>query len=703
MGCASSNTVSRKEMTKSEKAIKAAILIQKWYRQYTARLEARRRCTWNIFQNIEYYGEQNQLKLYNFFNSMLSEFDGKDTIQPKILHAFSPTHHPTIYDTTAEEDDELHELTNPDTIAIEPNYNGPHLSFPLTSIQVKGLIKAFKTKQQLHVKYLLMLLHEARRILKKRGNINYATTSISKQITVCGDLHGKLDDLYMIFHKNGLPSVDNPYVFNGDFVDRGPTSVEVATILFASFVVYPNEVYLNRGNHEDHIMNMRYGFIKEVMRKYKHHADKAIKMFEEIFSWLPLATVIDDKVLVVHGGISEQVNLEALDHIDRHKFLSVLRPPGPTDLHSVDSMSLELKELEEWKQVLDLLWSDPRPLPGCLPNTFRGGGCYFGPDTTRKVLDKHNLKMLIRSHECKIEGFEYMHNGRVLTIFSASNYYDIGSNKGAYVKLLGDSLQCHISQYVSTASTGLRKITFTQRISSLEASALHDLREKILALKSDLMEQFQKHDIKVTGRISMCDWCSSMEEVVEVDVPWRMLKPKMVKTDQDGMVLYKSMFEELQVQHRYSNHNSPTLTEMLYRHKDSLETIFRMFDRDNSGYISMEEFEEACSILTRHTSMQLQPQHIADIAKSLDLNGDGKIDFNEFLEAFRIVDAQGKEKNTIRRPSLNGDEISEELLSDQDEISLVSKTDSQMNLRVTRKTDSQITLNSAMGIKRLSR
>lgn len=66
----------------------------------------------------------------------------------------------------------------------------------------------------------------------------------------------------LLTFQNGLPSVDNPYVFNGDFVDRGPSSVEVATILFASFVVYPNEVYLNRGNHEDHIMNMRYTSIQ---------------------------------------------------------------------------------------------------------------------------------------------------------------------------------------------------------------------------------------------------------------------------------------------------------------------------------------------------------------------------------------------------------------------------------------------------------
>uniref|UniRef100_A0A673KX66 Serine/threonine-protein phosphatase n=1 Tax=Sinocyclocheilus rhinocerous TaxID=307959 RepID=A0A673KX66_9TELE len=250
-----------------------------------------------------------------------------------------------------------------------------------------------------------------------------------------GDLHGHLEDLLLIFYKNGFPSAETPYVFNGDFVDRGKESIEILLVLFAFLLLYPHDVHLNRGNHEDHIVNLRYGFTKEVLGKYQVHGKMILKLLQKIFSWLPLATVIDQKVLILHGGISDKTDLNVIAKLDRHR----VRP---------DSM------------CLDVLWSDPMSQNGCVPNEVRGGGCYWGPDVTHKVLDTHKLQLLIRSHECKQEGYEFCHNGRVLTIFSASNYYDVGSNRGAYIRL-GPDLIPHFKQFQSSRST--RELTLRQR------------------------------------------------------------------------------------------------------------------------------------------------------------------------------------------------------------------------------------------------
>ena len=88
-----------------------------------------------------------------------------------------------------------------------------------------------------------------------------------RKLTVCGDTHGQYFDLCNIFKINGHPSVDNPYLFNGDFVDRGSWGLEVFMTLLGWFLHDPKCMYLTRGNHETKSMNELYGFEGEVRHK----------------------------------------------------------------------------------------------------------------------------------------------------------------------------------------------------------------------------------------------------------------------------------------------------------------------------------------------------------------------------------------------------------------------------------------------------
>ncbi|NXD92236.1 PPE1 phosphatase, partial [Chaetorhynchus papuensis] len=590
--------------------IRAAILIQKWYRFTMARLEMRRRYSLSIFQSIEYADEQDQLQLSNFFTFMLDHCTHPDSVSQIFTSPSAPQ--------GVDEGLCLKEFEK--KIDVPDSYYGPRLSFPLTVEDANALLHAFRNEQLLHARYVLQLLSETRRVLKEMPNITHLSTSYSKEITVCGDLHGNLDDLLLIFYKNGLPSEQNPYVFNGDFVDRGKNSMEILIILFAFLLIYPNDLHLNRGNHEDYIMNLRICQKQDLMQEYilQDHWKQILCLLRDVFSWLPLATIIDSKVLILHGGISDTTDLDFLNALERNKVRN-----------HIHMRVFSLKNFA----ILDILWSDPRSQNGCIPNKCRGGGCYFGPDVTAKLFERYNLKMLIRSHQFKPEGYEISHDGKVITIFSASNYYEEGSNRGAYIKL-NPELTPRFVQYQVSKHT--RRQNLRERVGTIESSALKSLREKIYAHKSELTSAFAQYDVNGTGRISVNDWAAAMESVLQLELPWRMLRSQLAQMNPDGEVDFMSCFYDLKMGQPIKE-AQPALAETLCRYRKDLEIIFNIIDKDHSGLISLEEFSQTWRLFTSHLGIDVQDDSIDKLVLSIDYNKDGHIDFNEFLEAFHIV------------------------------------------------------------------
>ncbi|KAK2197870.1 bifunctional Serine-threonine-specific protein phosphatase-bis(5-nucleosyl)-tetraphosphatase/Metallo-dependent phosphatase-like/Tetratricopeptide-like helical domain superfamily/Calcineurin-like phosphoesterase domain [Babesia duncani] len=322
----------------------------------------------------------------------------------------------------------LHETLDIESFNVDKDYNGPIYDPECVDKQqhIKEVIEYIKHPGNvLHKTYVFKILLDVIKILKGYKSVVDLKLAHAQELTICGDIHGQFYDLLNIFEMNQLPSDSNPYLFNGDFVDRGSFSVECCVVLFLCKALYPNHFHIVRGNHETESLNRCYGFKGEVLSKYD---ETAYNLFCEVFCHLPLGYVINDRVLVLHGGLfgSDNVTLEQLRNIER------IREPPESGL------------------MTDMLWSDPKPFNGKTPSK-RGVAYEFGPDVTHQFLQANGLELLIRSHEMKPEGYDIEHDGKVVTIFSAPNYCDQMGNKGAFIRLNGKDCQPKFTTFEAVA------------------------------------------------------------------------------------------------------------------------------------------------------------------------------------------------------------------------------------------------------------
>jgi protein phosphatase len=255
---------------------------------------------------------------------------------------------------------------------------------------------------------------------------------INTPVKVFGDIHGQYQDLMRFFEMWGEPkeglggdiaAID--YLFLGDYVDRGTLSLETICLLMALKIKYPDRFHLIRGNHEDKLINSNFGFLEECQMRLGDDPlseESVFNIINEFFEFLPLAAIIEDQIICIHGGIG--ANLSYI-----HEIEAIERP-----LDVVHEATNKTQQI-----VMDILWSDPTDNDdeiGIQPNLLRDSNNYgnivkYGPDIVKKFLHQNNLNMIIRAHECVLDGFERFASGSLITLFSATDYCRRHNNAGA--------------------------------------------------------------------------------------------------------------------------------------------------------------------------------------------------------------------------------------------------------------------------------
>ena len=295
-------------------------------------------------------------------------------------------------------------------------------------------------------------------------------------ITVVGDIHGHIFDLFRIINKYYFPGSEPGkinssmvtddriphFLFLGDIVDRGEFSLETLTLIFLMKAINPTKVHIIRGNHEFTYLCSQMGFMAEVNQMYPN--SKMFSDYMSVLAMIPLCAIINKKFICLHGGIGP--SFESIDQIK-----AVQRP-------------LELYDIQI---INELLWSDPSDEAKTFIASPRGSGFLFGKESLVKNLAKINMEVLVRGHNCVVEGVCESFDGKCITVFTASRYCDKQDNKaGVLIIKNNEGLEYEIETFPPLPYVRRKDTIFVPLQTAVHATQNHPpfKRQPALTLKS---------------------------------------------------------------------------------------------------------------------------------------------------------------------------------------------------------------------------
>ncbi|KPI89641.1 putative phosphoprotein phosphatase [Leptomonas seymouri] len=294
--------------------------------------------------------------------------------------------------------------------------------------------------------YITKLCAAATQVLCAEPTLLELEVHSADTLIVVGDIHGQFQDLYTSVLRQQYDrrrcnpgGLDRRFLFMGDYVDRGPHSLEVVLLLLALKVEYPTLIYLTRGNHEEEKTSRVYGFLTEVTSSLGPTAGAAVwSAVNKVFLDLPLAAIVRTphmRFFVTHGGLSPCLHsVDEISTVSRNRY-------------SAGDITADQDDM-----VTGLLWSDPTDDVSMYRRNPRGCGFMFGPTASRSFCIENGVDFICRAHQVAMDGYFWTHDDRVVTVFSAPNYCGINDNRGAVMLVNGHTRRPIMKQYDSVGT-----------------------------------------------------------------------------------------------------------------------------------------------------------------------------------------------------------------------------------------------------------